>query len=198
MAQLIDDDDPLYPPLSAEEKARHRQHTQHWQERRAKLERLIVIDPKKLNGEPHIKGTRHTLKAIRAAWAERGVRMADMRKRFRSLTDDDLETALLHWSDPTDPPRLTEPGAVYIAEWASQPPRKIYLFRESPKGASPEWWKIAGYEIDDDGMELPLPDAVDEGFAAILRYITRYAPRDVIWRDEATNSVVDIYSMNRT
>lgn len=198
MAGVIDDDAPLYPPLSAEEKARHREHAKLWEERRAKLERRIVSDPKKFNGEPHIKGARHTVKAIRAAWAERGVYMADMRKRFRSLKDDDLEAALFHWTDPTTPPRLPEPGATYIAEWASQPPRKIYLFRESAKDASPEWWKIAAYEIDDDGMELPLPDAVDEGFAAILRYTTRYAPRDVIWRDEATNGIVDIYSMTRT
>jgi uncharacterized protein (DUF433 family) len=197
MAGLSEDDEPLYPPLNADEKARHRRQGQLFDARRRQLEQRIVTDPNKFGGDAHVKGSAYTVKSIRAAWAERGVRLADMRQRFRSLEDDDIEAALFHWIDPAKPSLGHEPGECFVADWAGPPRRKICVSRASQKGLTPELWQIAADEFDADGAAFPLPDALDEGFAQILRYIPRYAPHDLVWRDEATGNVVEIHSLTQ-
>ena len=198
MAVVSDDTEARYPPLSAAEKAKYRQRGKLNAARNAELQRRIIVDPKTLNGEAHIRGSRHTIKAIRTKWAERGVRLADLRNHFDDLEDDDLQAALFHWSDPDILPKAAESGMCYVAEWDGPPRRRLQLCAATPNGDPQDLWQIFCSELDDDGTEFPLPDFVDQGFASILRYPTRYAPRDIVWRDDATNTVVDIYSLART
>jgi uncharacterized protein (DUF433 family) len=193
MAGLEDQFEPLAPPLTPEQKAEHRRHGELWRARRAKLLSRITVDPKTMGGAAHIKGTRHTIAAIRAAWAERGVLSHHILNRFHGLTADDVEAALIHWSDPSAP--LTEPEPRYVADWDGPPRRRVYLFRASNENEIPVLWQIVASEFDDDGEELPHSDTIDEGFENILRYTTRYAPRDIVWRDATSGEVVDIYSL---
>jgi uncharacterized protein (DUF433 family) len=177
--------------LKNELKIRGRQ----WRQRSTYLASRIVRDPATLDGAAYIRGTNVTVAEIRAAWAERGVRLNDLRKRFRKLDDDDIEAALFHAKDPSDVPERLP--ASYIAEWEGPPHRKLYLHKVS-NDPSLLFWRLDVSEFDDDGEELPLGDVVENSFDQIIRYPENYAPRDIIWRDEYTDGIVDIYSMKDT
>jgi uncharacterized protein (DUF433 family) len=154
----------IRPPMSQGLKNELKIRGRQWRQRSTYLASRIVRDPATLDGAAYIRGTNVTVAEIRAAWAERGVRLNDLRKRFRKLDDDD---------------------------------RKLYLHKVS-NDPSLLFWRLDVSEFDDDGEELPLGDVVENSFDQIIRYPENYAPRDIIWRDEYTDGIVDIYSMKDT
>ncbi|RYG38002.1 MAG: DUF433 domain-containing protein [Burkholderiales bacterium] len=164
--------------------------------RQAQLAARIVVDPEKLGGEAHLRGTKITVAEIRAAWREKGVYVSNILKRFHELQPDDVEAALFHWSDPAAPAQAERQA--YTAEWAGPPRRKLYLemLYSAPNEARSECWRLAACEFDDDGLELFISDVIEDAFSKIIDgYPERYAPRGIVWRDAASHEIVDIYNL---
>ncbi len=196
MAELGDSSKALRPALTPEAKAERRRHAEQWRERREKLVRRIVEDPRKLDGAPHIRGTKFTIAEIQAAWAERGVYLAEMYERFRGLKPDDLEAALFHSTAPVE--TVTAEFDHYVAEWAGPPRRKLYMWRDDPVACAPaaSGWHLIVNEFDDDGTELTAYILWEETFAAISLHPHDYVPHETVWRDAKSGEVIDIDSLN--
>lgn len=77
-----------------------------------------------------------------------------------------------------------------MADHPGPPARRLRLWFEPPG------WMFAYTETVAGGEERLGGDYWDETFRAIIRYPDDYAPRGVIWRDERTGEIVDIYSIN--
>ena len=195
MAELDDPPEPILPAMTRAQKDEHRQRARDWIADQRRLAERIIVNPKKLGGVPHVRGTKITVAEVRAAWAEPGVYSAEVMKRFPKLKPDDLAAVLAQGKGPPLKPR-EEALRSYVAEWAGPPHRKLYLEKWPTRGdpAKPTLWRLDVTEFDDDGEELHLSDEVDDTFAQIVRYIDRYAPRDIIWREKATDRIIDIYS----
>ncbi|WP_339915772.1 hypothetical protein [uncultured Brevundimonas sp.] len=85
---------------------------------------------------------------------------------------------------------LQQPEFSFVADHPGPPARRLRLWSEPPG------WMFAYTETVAGGEERLGGDYWDETFRAIIRYPDDYAPRGVIWRDERTGEIVDIYSIN--
>ncbi|WP_152485785.1 hypothetical protein [Euryhalocaulis caribicus] len=85
----------------------------------------------------------------------------------------------------------------YVAE-APSLKRRMYICeeREGPLTGKPNvvsGWQFVVEEFDDNGKPRPLWDAWEEHYHEIIRYPEAYAPKDIIWKRNGTDEVVDIY-----
>lgn len=51
-------------------------------------------------------------------------------------------------------------------------------------------------DLNADGVEQPGWDTWEETWDRILLYPNQYAPASIVWRDEKSGEVVDIYALN--
>jgi hypothetical protein len=124
-------------------------------------------------------------------WARPGVYGHEIRKRFADLSEAQLGAAV------TYRPHV-EPSKTYTAEWIGPPHRKYYLWRDAVatdgEPSVPGWH--FQYSMIDDGIELPGWDVWEPTLGEILRYPPEYGPRNLVWRDESSGDVVDIFALS--
>ncbi|MBN8605600.1 MAG: DUF433 domain-containing protein [Caulobacterales bacterium] len=151
----------------------------------------IDVDADLFEGQPHIRGTARTVSEVQKFWKQAGVGAKEVRAKFPELTEAQLGAAVTYAS-PVIPVRS------YVGEWIGPPHRKFYLWKESdsPEG-DPGFsgWMFQYTNIEHTGNEALGWDVWEASLAEILRYPPEYGPRDVVWRDDRTGLVVDIYAL---
>jgi len=152
----------------------------------------IVTEEGVLNGEPHVRGTLRTVSEVQAIWRKPGVYAAQIREAFPDLTEAQLGAAVT-WAPA---PLIAH---CFRAESKGPPRRQLYVWSErsaQDDERSFNGWCFAYDEMDDSGVWKPGRDSWEETYKGILLYPPEYAPHDVLWRDEDTGQVVDIYALN--
>lgn len=147
------------------------------------MNRPIVSLPDKFDGVAHIEGTSLTITELQTYWRRPGVGAVQMRERFPELTEAELGAAVTY-AEPQ------EPGHSFSAEAVGPPRRRLQIYGE------PGNWMFVRNDIDADDAVFTGWDVWEDSFTAILRYPTDHAPRDVVWRDDRSGEVVDIYALN--
>ena len=147
------------------------------------MKRPIVSSPDKLGGLPHIEGTSLTIAELQAYWGQPGVGAARMRERFPELTEAELGTAVTY-AEPR------EPEFSFSAEISGPPRKRLHIYGE------PGNWMFVRDDIDADQSAPSGWDVWEESFAAILRYPVDHAPRDIVWRNDRSGEIVDVYALN--
>jgi uncharacterized protein (DUF433 family) len=147
------------------------------------VKRPIVGIPGRLGGLPHIDGTTLTITELQAYWAQPEVGAAQMRARFPELTEAELGAAVTYAE-----PRELEHS--FSAEVTSPVRKRLHIYGE--RGS----WMFVCDDLDETGASLAGWDVWEDSFAAILRYPTEHAARDVVWRDDRSGEVVDIYALS--
>lgn len=145
--------------------------------------RPIVTDPNKFDGAPHIEGTLITVAQVQEYWRRPRIGAQQARSRFPELTEDELGAAVTY-----APPR--EPDFAFVAESQGPPRRRIHIWSEQVG------WMFSYDDLNADGVEQPGWDTWEETWDRILLYPNQYAPASIVWRDEKSGEVVDIYALN--
>jgi len=146
------------------------------------MKRAIVSSPDKLGGLPHLEGTSLTIAALQAYWRQPGVGAAQMREQFPELTEAELGAAVTY-AEPQ------EPQFSFSAEISGPPRKRLHIYGE------PGNWMFVRDDIDAEEPASAGWDVWEESYAAILRYPVDHAPRDIVWRDDRSGQIADIYSL---
>jgi uncharacterized protein (DUF433 family) len=154
----------------------------------------IATDPDRFEGRPYVRDTHWTVAEIQEVWRKAGIYAAQIRAAFPDLTEAQLGAAVT-WA----PEAVVDQS--FVAEWEGPPRRKLYLRHE--RNALDDERQFAGWmfevrDFDEAGEEQPRWDNWEESLREILRYPELYAPRDLIWRDETTDAIVDVYGLNES
>lgn len=90
------------------------------------------------------------------------------------------------------------PRPVFLAHADGPPKLRLYLYRDDDfeyRGRKmPGPWHIVVDRMVGNDWE-PQVDYVEEEFMNIREYPSRYAPDDIVWRDEATGEIVNLDAM---
>jgi uncharacterized protein (DUF433 family) len=146
------------------------------------MTRPIVTDPEKFGGEPFIEGTSTTVAEVQAYWKQKGVYAAEIRRRFPELSEAELGAAVTYAP-------YQEPEFSFVAE-SEGPPRRSLQIWSSPPG-----WMFQWKDVVPDLGARPGFDTWEETWDRVLLYPEQYAPKAIVWRDERSGEVVDIYSI---
>ena len=146
------------------------------------MKRPIVSRPDKLRGLPHIEGTSRTISELQAYWSRPGVGAVQMRKRFPELTEAELGAAVTY-AEPQ------EPEYSFSAETSGPPRKRLHIY------GGPGNWMFVRDDIDADETAPAGWDVWEESFSAIIRYPVDHAPRNIVWRDDRSGEIVDIYGL---
>lgn len=146
------------------------------------MKRPIVTDPTKFDGAPFIEGTEITIAEVQAFWRQPGIGAVEIRKRFLDLSEAELGAAVTY-AEPV------KPEFEFTAEADGPPRRRLYIWSQPPG------WMFAWDEVAVDGSTGPGGDYWDETWERILLYPETYAAKNVVWRDERSGDVVDIYEI---
>ncbi|MBX9460333.1 MAG: DUF433 domain-containing protein [Brevundimonas sp.] len=147
------------------------------------MKRPIVSSPEKLGGLPHIEGTSHTIAELQTCWRRPGVGAAEMRERFPELTEAELGAAVTY-AEPQ------EPEHSFSAEISGPPRKRLHIYGE------PGNWMFVREDIDANETGSAGWDVWEESFSAIIRYPLDQAHREVVWRNDRSGEIVDIYSLD--
>ena len=89
----------------------------------------------------------------------------------------------------------------YIAEWNGDVHLKLYLFKDADEQADPSrhinGWSLVVDRRDEKGEWWPVINYFDERYENLLEFPELHAPRDVVWRDNRTGEVNDIYRLKK-
>jgi uncharacterized protein (DUF433 family) len=154
----------------------------------------IATEQGVLKGEPHVRGTHRTVAEIQAFWKRPGVGAAQIREAFPDLSEAQLGAAVT-WA------RVPIVEHCFVAESEGPPRRRLYIWSERSALDDERTfigWSFAYDDMDDDGAWKPGWDSWEESYERILLYPPESAPRDIIWRNEKSGQVVDIYALNLT
>ena len=145
-------------------------------------DRPIIRDPAIFDGAPHIRGTEHTVAALKAFWRRPGVGAVEMRRQYPDLSESELGAAV-SWTG-------WKPDHEFCAELKGPPHRHFWI------AGSVGSWEFAYDNINEAGEGAPGWDIWEATFEEIVRYPEIYGDRAMIWRDVKTRQIVDIYSLS--
>jgi uncharacterized protein (DUF433 family) len=147
------------------------------------MKRSIVRDPERFGGEPHIEGTSITVAEVQAYWRKPGVGAREIRIEFPQLSEAELGAAVTY-------SELRDPVFAYVAESVGPPRRRLRIWSEAAKS-----WMFAVDEISPDGDVRCVYDTWEDSWDRIILYPEVHAPKSIVWRDDRSGDLIDIYAI---
>ncbi|QGZ96750.1 DUF433 domain-containing protein [Terricaulis silvestris] len=144
------------------------------------MTRPIITDPAKFDGQPFVEGTSITVTEVQEYWRQPGVYAHEVRRRFPELSESELGAAVTY--APSEEPEFS-----FVAD-SEGPPKRCLRIWSAPPG-----WMFACDDVVEGTGPRPGFDTWEDSWERVLLYPEQYAPKDVVWRDERSGAIVDIY-----